>query len=165
MVHERGHTRNICKECKNEDRRKQKNLRPELRQADNRRSASRRTTLHSTGITLAKMDELKKKYNKTPEDWVAQWASQNGCCAICKETLRTGKGGAGWDHNKKTNHIRKILCAGCNTGIGLFKEDPKRLIAAIAYLEEHNAIRWGTATVDIQRATDDKQFPAITSFW
>lgn len=41
-----------------------------------------------------------------------------------------------WDHNHRTGSYRGTLCRGCNTGIGLFAEDPERLIAAAHYLVE-----------------------------
>ena len=165
MVHEHGHTRNICKECKNNTKRMAMVLNPVLRAKDRERAKRRRTTLHATGITLARMDELKKKYGMTPEEFQAMYNAQSGRCKICKEPLSAGKGGSVVDHNHKTERVRGLLCNGCNSGIGWFKENPDRLIAAIAYLEEDHAIRRDTATVDVQRAANDKSIPAITSFW
>ena len=38
------------------------------------------------------------------------------------------------DHNHSTQELRGFLCAGCNKGIGMLKEDPEILAQAIEYL-------------------------------
>ena len=39
------------------------------------------------------------------------------------------------DHNHKTGKVRGLLCGSCNTGIGLLKDSPDVLDAAIEYLQ------------------------------
>jgi hypothetical protein len=58
---------------------------------------------------------------------------QNGCCAICKEPESRDRELA-LDHCHDTGEIRGLLCSACNTGIGLFKDSPERLVAASEYL-------------------------------
>lgn len=53
-------------------------------------------------------------------------------CAICGT-----REGLVVDHCHAQNKIRDALCGGCNTGLGLFKDDPVRLLAAVAYLKCH----------------------------
>ena len=48
------------------------------------------------------------------------------------------------DHCHKTNIIRGILCRRCNTGIGLFKDNPVLLNTAIEYLSEKKPL-WSVA--------------------
>jgi Recombination endonuclease VII len=167
MVYEHERTRNLCKECKNKNRRAAMAANPELRAADQERSKSRRVKLHSTGITLARMDELKKKYGLTPEEFQAMYDAQNGCCKICKEPLSAGKGGSVVDHCHTTERVRGLLCNGCNSGIGWFREDIDRLYAAIDYLakDSNNALRRRKAAVDIQRAPHNLCISTIGSFW
>lgn len=74
-----------------------------------------------------------KKYGLTPEGFDELASRQRHRCAIC----RSPKGGRQWhiDHNHKTGAVRGLLCSNCNTALGLFKDDPKRLLNAISYLK------------------------------
>jgi len=69
-------------------------------------------------------------------------ASQRGRCPICTHELEPdgkGKRSAATDHNHATLAIREILCRSCNTGLGMFNEDPAALRAAANYIERHAA--------------------------
>lgn len=59
-------------------------------------------------------------------------------CAICGVTESAGnQKGLVVDHCHASGAIRGLLCRHCNVAIGMFKEDPKLLTAAIAYLKKH----------------------------
>lgn len=58
---------------------------------------------------------------------------QGGVCAICKEKPKNGR--LAIDHLHGTDKVRGLLCSPCNTALGLFKDDPERLAAAIEYLK------------------------------
>lgn len=71
------------------------------------------------GITAAQFDEM--------------LAKQGGGCAVCGgnnggRTLHV-------DHNHATGAVRALLCAACNTALGLLREDKQVMLALIAYLE------------------------------
>ncbi|MFF9002615.1 endonuclease VII domain-containing protein [Streptomyces achromogenes] len=81
------------------------------------------------GITLAQYEEM--------------LAAQGGGCAICAATEPGGRGEKFHiDHDHACcpgirscgSCIRGLLCTGCNTALGGFRDDPKRLLAAVAYL-------------------------------
>jgi hypothetical protein len=60
-------------------------------------------------------------------------------CDICgaRETLT--RGGhvrrLNIDHDHQTGALRGVLCSRCNTALGMFGDDPAKLRAAAAYLE------------------------------
>jgi hypothetical protein len=56
-------------------------------------------------------------------------------CEICgKKHLGLGRRTIVLDHNHQTGKFRGILCSGCNTAIGQFKDDPKLVERALRYL-------------------------------
>ena len=58
---------------------------------------------------------------------------QRGKCAICKVQLSSVKKPS-VDHDHSTGEIRGLLCSGCNTGLGQFKDQVSRLKDGINYL-------------------------------
>lgn len=76
-----------------------------------------------------------RRYGLTPEAYQKLLASQNYCCAVCEQDMRTIPHGPQVDHNHVTKEVRGLLCILCNTGIGKFKESAELMRAAITYLE------------------------------
>ena len=74
------------------------------------------------GITLDAFNELLRR--------------QGGCCAICHGQPPGKSRGFQMDHVAGTKTIRGVLCSNCNTGLGLFKDDPTRIASAIWYLHK-----------------------------
>ena len=56
---------------------------------------------------------------------------QNGVCAVCKLPSRRT---LCVDHCHATRQVRGLLCDKCNTALGLFGDDSKRMRAAAAYV-------------------------------
>lgn len=79
---------------------------------------------------------LKRLYGITLEDYNRLLTEQNSCCAICNlhETAHNGR--LHVDHCHTTGKVRGLLCHGCNTGIGLFKESEDIMLKAIGYLKQ-----------------------------
>ena len=77
---------------------------------------------------------LTARYGISLADYERMLEAQGGCCAICG-TREWGSKGPNVDHDHRTGRVRGILCKGCNTGIGLFDEDPNRMRLAIRYVE------------------------------
>jgi len=81
------------------------------------------------------------RYGISEEDYQLLLADQGGVCAICgePETVRQANGDdvkpLAVDHCHTTEVVRGLLCNGCNTGLGLFKDDPSILMAAVTYLQ------------------------------
>ena len=64
---------------------------------------------------------------------------QQGCCKICNISEADANGKRlHVDHNHVTGQVRGLLCTRCNTAIGKFKDDPKIIRNAIAYIERWN---------------------------
>ena len=69
------------------------------------------------------------KHGVTPERYAQLLAAG---CAICQAQ----PGVLQFDHDHMTGVFRGLLCHGCNTGLGLFKDNAASLRAAADYLEE-----------------------------
>ena len=82
------------------------------------------------------------RYGVTPEQFDQMLADQDGKCAVCSTT--DPGGGMGWciDHDhtccagKKAcgQCVRGLLCRNCNTGLGMFNDNPDLLLMAGIYL-------------------------------
>ena len=59
--------------------------------------------------------------------------SQDNKCGICESP-----GSLFVDHNHETGVVRGFLCRGCNSGIGMLRDDPDLLRKAIEWLERDN---------------------------
>lgn len=125
FVKSRKHYEHTCKTCKN------------IRQKER---------LVERGLKDQRGYNLRAKYNLSMKEYDAMLADQGGVCAICKTDSPGGR------HNNKYFHIDHdhaccfdkvtcgkcicgLLCANCNTAIGLLGDDPDRVRAAAQYLE------------------------------
>ena len=84
-----------------------------------------------------------KSFHMTEESYDAMLARQENRCAVCGTTAQVGRGRLHIDHDHSCcpkdlscgECIRGLLCSHCNVGIGMLKESPSIMLAAIAYLE------------------------------
>lgn len=84
---------------------------------------------------------LMADFGMTEEQFQSLLLQQGGVCAICrKPEKRTNKRGVrrlSVDHEHATGKVRALLCCDCNSGLGLFEEDPDLLRAAAEYVEKY----------------------------
>lgn len=74
--------------------------------------------------------KLKSRYNITLEDYNNAFVYQKGLCAICGMSEKLFV-----DHSHTTGLVRGLLCFKCNSGLGSFEDDIKRLEKSIDYLK------------------------------
>jgi hypothetical protein len=103
-----------CKACMREQIKMIRLKNPEKYSIEYSRRANLKSRLKGYGLTLEDYDHL----------------SKDGC-HICggQEKLNFAL-----DHCHKSGKFRGLLCRWCNNGLGHFKDDPKLLERAIAYL-------------------------------
>ena len=88
---------------------------------------------------------LKRKFGMSVKTYNEMLEAQNGVCAICKTTCVSGRSLAvDHDHSCCSGDVscgrcvRQLLCAKCNSVLGLVNDDPSLLNAALDYLSKHN---------------------------
>lgn len=114
---EQRYRHNWCRFCVNERRRERRSENP-------------------TYYRRQKQDHiLKTRYGLSIQVYDAMLKEQGGVCYICKLSSETRS--LAVDHNHRTGEVRKLLCSSCNTGLGLFQDNPSLLVKAAAYLLEH----------------------------
>lgn len=80
---------------------------------------------------------LRRSYNISIEQYDEMLFEQGGGCAICRATEPGGRGGFHVDHCHDGGFVRALLCSRCNMMIGLAKDSEELLVAAAAYVSEH----------------------------
>lgn len=82
-----------------------------------------------------------RKYGISSAEYDAMLIVQGGACSICSSTdPKHWSGRFMVDHCHSTRKVRGLLCATCNTGLGLFSDDSSLLTRAVAYLESNQLI-------------------------
>ncbi len=80
--------------------------------------------------------ELRRVYGLTLEMYDELLASQDGCCAICRDFSRGRP--LHVDHCHTTGRVRGILCFTCNTALGKFRDSRDLLQKADQYLAKND---------------------------
>lgn len=84
----------------------------------------------------AKATQLKLKYGITGNVYDFLLKGQDYLCRICHKTPEENGKDLSVDHDHSTGDIRGLLCQKCNTGLGMFEDDPILLESAVVYLTE-----------------------------
>lgn len=74
-------------------------------------------------------------YGVSREEYAELVSDQNGVCALCGRASE--ERALAVDHDHASGVVRGLLCAPCNTGLGVFRDDPRLLRRAIGYLEAY----------------------------
>lgn len=69
------------------------------------------------------------KYGLTVEEYERLEDEADGLCAICRKARRLAV-----DHCHDTGEVRGLICHKCNSGLGMFQDNPGALMAAAQYL-------------------------------
>lgn len=85
----------------------------------------------STGL-CEKHKTLQTQYKLTPEEFLEVWKTPVCSNRGCGETKRLHM-----DHDHDSGKFRGLLCGSCNSGLGFFRDDFKRLEGIIEYLSQH----------------------------
>lgn len=79
-----------------------------------------------------------RQYGLTIEGYDRMLAAQENRCAICRSDYsgHNGSPNYSWhvDHDHETGVVRGLLCRNCNVALGMFRDDPAVLLAAVRYL-------------------------------
>jgi hypothetical protein len=103
-----------------------------------------------------KVIEVKRETKSDP----AQVGSSDLHCAICGLPEAASSKALASDHDHENGRDRGFLCMNCNTGLGMFKDNPSLLKKAIGYLyhwRENHGKRTKQVYRPIARQTARKQ--------
>jgi hypothetical protein len=78
---------------------------------------------------------IKRHYGISRQEYESLLATQGQGCAICSRRSHSHKHLA-VDHCHTSGKVRGLLCKDCNTALGLFQDDPSRLVRASWYLRK-----------------------------
>ena len=92
---------------------------------------------HLNNAEKARASALKFRFGISTEHYRHLAKSQDECCGICGKHQSELRQKLSVDHDHNTKAIRGLLCGTCNTGLGMFRDDPKLLTNAITYIYEH----------------------------
>ena len=92
--------------------------------------------LDSTCKACRVIQSRERSLGVTEAQYKAMYIEQAGRCGICRQRLYSKRYKAfAVDHCHSSGKIRGLLCTRCNTGLGLFKDDPTALQRAIDWIK------------------------------
>jgi hypothetical protein len=81
--------------------------------------------------------QLKKEFGISLDKYNEMRDTQNGVCFLCGGGPDARFKNLAVDHDHTTGKVRKLLCRGCNVGIGNLRDDPELLEKAAKYIRNH----------------------------
>lgn len=115
-------------------------LDPRCKKCDAKRQAQRRARKLQLDPEYVRKQNLRRLWgDDTIYDKLVE--CQGETCAICGDVGSWQR--LGIDHDHGTGAVRGLLCSPCNTAIGMMKDDPARLRAAVAYLADPPCVGLG----------------------
>jgi hypothetical protein len=100
-------------------------------------------------------DKNLRVHGLTREQYGTQLAAQNGTCGICFQPHGRALCGRSKDlavdHDHETGALRGLLCDDCNIGLGLFHDDPQRLMNAALYIIKHKDVPVITKMIETRK--------------
>src|ERR1700675_5009119 len=90
----------------------------------------------SKGKVAAKSRDIRES-GWTLELYDSTLSAQDNACAVCRSAFSSFPKSPACDHDHETMGPRGLLCNGCNTGLGMFKDSPALLELAAQYLRKY----------------------------
>ena len=131
-----------CKQCRNETRKNSywKDSERAKEKTRNYRKNLRETDPHKLFLSNRKTN-LKQTYGISLEEYDKMLQEQSSKCDVCgKEHEEVPKKRLGVDHCHTTGKVRGLLCANCNTALGLLKENVQNIDKLKDYIIKHQKI-------------------------
>lgn len=123
----------VCRKCRDEYLTRAADRECEIRRKEQERKNA--IVKKYSSKNRSKESFLRNKWKLTIDDFESMMNKQDRKCAICGKREDEMKRGFHIDHNHATGKIRGLLCLNCNTGLGMFKDNPKLISKAKEYLE------------------------------
>lgn len=139
----------ICSKCRKQkwntefhiNKSKKSGLASKCKECENKHLQKQRQEYYRNKPNYHRINNLRRSFGITLEEYKLMSKSQNGVCKICKQPETAKLNGKvkhlAIDHNPETGKIRGLLCGNCNQMLGKVKDDPEILKQAIKYLEEN----------------------------
>jgi Recombination endonuclease VII len=104
-----------------------------------------RYPLYRLSAEEKRSQNYRQNYGITEEDYQRMFEQQGGVCAACGQPPTPQQVGRARrvmtvlhvDHDHTTGEVRALLCSGCNSAMGMLKDDLYRMQALLAY-----RLRW-----------------------
>ncbi len=94
------------------------------------KSQQKRQAWYLRNVSWSRVRARMQLYGLTLDQYHAVYERDDFACHICGT-----EDNLGIDHDHITGKVRRLLCNGCNAGIGHFRENPAFLRAAAIYTE------------------------------